>query len=68
MIPASPVGNAKQIDKGDLYLKDVSEHNLDCPSSWEMVIHHDGYVYPCCSLSIFEPYLIVGNVRVESLG
>lgn len=68
MVPASPVGNAKQINIDDLYLKDFSKHNLDCPSSsWEIVIHHDGYVYPCCSPSVFETDLRVGNIRTESL-
>lgn len=68
MIPASPVGNSKMIPKQDMYLKNYESFDLRCPSSClEFVIHHDGFVYPCCSPSVFESNLVVGNIREEQI-
>lgn len=66
MVPASPVGRAN-----DLYFKTIEELELTCPATgWEFVVHHDGYVYPCCSPSVFESNLRIGSIaeyEVEKL-
>ncbi|MHC5227693.1 SPASM domain-containing protein [Enterococcus sp. LJL99] len=68
MIPASPVGNSKMIPTQNLYLNNYDSFDLRCPSSClEFVIHHDGFVYPCCSPSVFESNLIIGNIREEQI-
>lgn len=65
---AGPVGKAKNLDKNSLYYKIDINDNIKCsePSSG-MVVHHDGYVYPCCSPMIFETILRFGSVRDYSL-
>lgn len=68
MVPASPVGEAKNLDNNDLYYNDVQTFDLKCPAqSWEFVIHHDGYIYPCCSPSVFETALRIGDIRENSI-
>ncbi|MCY7230080.1 YydG family radical SAM peptide epimerase, partial [Streptococcus agalactiae] len=63
IVPASPVGRAKNLNMEDLYLKTIDELELTCPATgWEFVIHHDGYVYPCCSPSVFETNLRIGSI------
>ena len=68
-VPVSRAGRAKEIDEKELYFSDFNEKNmLRCPvHSWEFVIHHDGYVYPCCSPCVFESNLRVGNIRTQSI-
>lgn len=34
---------------------------------WKIAIHHDGYVYPCCSPVVFETELRIGNIRKQSM-
>lgn len=64
----NPVGNAHNINKDELYYKLNMNNSLRCsePSSG-MVIHHDGYVYPCCSPLVFESILRIGSIREYSL-
>lgn len=67
IIPASRVGMARTLPESDLYFYELKKEKLKCPAkSWEYVIHHDGYVYPCCSPSVFETMLRVGNIREDS--
>lgn len=71
MVPASPVGRANDLNHNDLYFKTIEELELTCPATgWEFVVHHDGYVYPCCSPSVFESNLRIGCIaeyEVEKL-
>ena len=71
MVPASPVGRANDLNHNDLYFKTIEELELTCPATgWEFVVHHDGYVYPCCSPSVFESNLRIGSIaeyEVEKL-
>ena len=63
MVPASPVGRAKNLNHDDLYFKTIEELELTCPATgWEFVVHHDGYIYPCCSTSVFESNLRIGSI------
>lgn len=59
-----PAGNAHSINECDLYYKLDMNRPLRCsePSSG-MVIHHDGYAYPCCSPVVFESRLRIGSIR-----
>lgn len=68
VVPASPVGRANKINKDDLYFKNIAELDLSCPATgWEFVVHHDGYIYPCCSPSVFESDLRLGNIADSSI-
>lgn len=65
---AEPVGNAKNISKEELYYKLNCNNKMKCsePTSG-LVIHHNGYVYPCCSPLVFETILKIGSIREYSL-
>ncbi len=67
--PVVPVGNAHNISESDLFYKLDMNRPLRCsePSSG-MVIHHDGYVYPCCSPVVFESRLRIGSIKEYDLG
>lgn len=68
VVPASPVGRAKGINSDDLYFKAITDLDLSCPATgWEFVVHHDGYIYPCCSPSVFESELRLGNIADASI-
>lgn len=58
------IGNAKKLDKNTFYYKLDIEGSMMCsePGSG-MVIHHDGYVYPCCSPLVFDTILRVGSIK-----
>lgn len=65
---AAPVGEALNLDDKDLYYKLDIDGDMRCsePSSG-MVIHHDGYTYPCCSPLVFNSSLRLGSIREHSL-
>lgn len=65
---AVPVGNALEFNDSDLYYKLDIKNELKCsePASG-MVIHHDGYVYPCCSPLVFDSALRLGSIRDNNL-
>lgn len=68
MIPVSRIGRGNCIPDEKLYFTDYRNTKLKCPAtSWEFVIHHNGFVYPCCSPMVFETSLILGDIRVESI-
>lgn len=68
IVPASPVGRSKTLNYEDLYFKNVDELDLTCPATgWEFVVHHDGYVYPCCSPSVFESELRLGSLENSTI-
>ena len=68
IMPVCRVGNANDIDETSLYVHESNMISKRCPSfCWEITIHHDGYVYPCCSPMVFETGLRLGNIRKQSL-
>ena len=68
MVPVSRVGRGCFISDENLYFTDYRNSKLECPAtSWEFVIHHNGFVYPCCSPMVFETSLILGDIRTESI-
>lgn len=68
MVPVSRVGRGSYISDKKLYFTDYRNSKLECPAtSWEFVIHHNGFVYPCCSPMVFETSLILGDIRTESI-
>lgn len=61
--PVVEVGSCKNIPKKELIKFMSSENSMPCPSrSAEMMVNYDGYVYPCCSPTVFEGFLRVGNI------
>ena len=68
IMPVCRAGNANDIDETSLYVHESNMISKRCPSfRWEIAIHHDGYVYPCCSPMVFETGLRLGNIRKQSL-
>lgn len=68
VMPICRAGKANDLDEEIFYLIKESKISKRCPAmNWEMVIHHDGFVYPCCSPSVFETGLRIGNIRQHSL-
>lgn len=65
---AVPAGNALKLDDSDLYYKLDIENAMKCsePTSG-MVVHHDGYIYPCCSPLVFDSALRLGSIRKQGL-
>lgn len=67
-VPVVPVGNAKNIDESDLYFEITDLKKLSCPEKkYEFVLHHDKYVYSCCSPVIFHTILRVGPLGKYSI-
>ena len=68
IMPVCRAGNSNDIDETSLYVHESNMISKRCPSfRWEIAIHHDGYVYPCCSPMVFETGLRLGNIRKQSL-
>lgn len=68
IMPVCRTGNANDIDETLLYVHESNIISKRCPSfRWEIAIHHDGYVYPCCSPMVFETGLRLGNIRKQPL-
>ncbi len=65
---AVPIGNALNLDDSDLYYKLDIDSEMKCsePGSG-LVVHHDGYIYPCCSPLVFGSALRLGSIREHSI-
>lgn len=65
----TPVGRAKEnFDSSEFYYNLDFEKEIKClePGSG-LVIHHDGYVYPCCSPLVFDTVLRIDSIRNDSI-
>lgn len=58
--PVQQCGAGTSIPEEDLIVKPLEELRLVCPG-FELVYHHDGKVYPCCSPPIFETNMTLGR-------
>lgn len=58
--PLMPAGAAESVSPDQLYRKPVAELSLRCPG-YELIYHHDGRVYPCCSPTIFGTKVSFGG-------
>ena len=68
IMPLCRAGNSKEIPESELYFQCEKDSKMRCPAgTWEFAIHHDGFVYPCCSPMVFESELRIGNIRKQSL-
>lgn len=59
--PVTPVGSAKQFNEADFIRVAKDPKDLKCPG-FEPTFHFDGNIYPCCSPSVFETELIIGEI------
>lgn len=64
--PIIDVGAAKMLPESEYIYSYSGRDNLRCPGL-EIVYHHDGLIYPCCSPAVFESSLRVGRVVDHSL-
>lgn len=63
-----PVGAGHKIECTEMYYHIDLEKPLRCSEpSFNMVVHHDGMVYPCCSPAVFETILKIGSIREFTL-
>lgn len=60
-VPIVQVGAARNIDESELYYGITNLDDVKCPEKkYEFVLHHDKYVYICCSPEVFHTILRVG--------
>lgn len=59
--PVVPAGQAASVPDEDLYRHPLGEKDLRCPG-FQLIYHHDGWVYPCCSPAVFDTRLRLGRV------
>lgn len=63
--PVVPCGAGKSIPQEALIQSPVESMDLHCPG-FEIIYHHDGLVYPCCSPPIFDTDMTLGRVGEQS--
>lgn len=62
-----PSGAAKAIDS-DLFLRHMKKEDIkSCPHGGIVSVFFNGKTYPCCSQSVVETELIVGNFEEDTL-
>lgn len=63
--PVLRCGTGLSIPQDDLILQPVESMKLECPG-FELIYHHNGKVYPCCSPPIFDTDMTLGDAGVLS--
>ena len=63
--PAVPAGEGRNLPDSEFQRRPISSQMLRCPGL-EVIYHHDGKIYPCCSPSIFDTNMTLGEIGVES--
>lgn len=58
--PVQQCGTGLSIPDEDLIVKPLDKLKLRCPG-FELIYHHDGKVYPCCSPPIFDTDMTLGD-------
>ena len=58
--PVQQCGTGLSIPDEDLIVKPSDKLKLRCPG-FELIYHHDGKVYPCCSPPIFDTDMTLGD-------
>ena len=64
--PVLPAGQAKMLPERVFQRHPLTSKDLRCPG-YELIFHHDGLVYPCCSPAVFDTQLTVGRVGEHSV-
>lgn len=59
--PVLPAGQAVHLPDSSFQRHPLRFKDLRCPG-YELIFHHDGYVYPCCSPVVFDTQLTLGRV------
>lgn len=59
--PVLPAGQATNLPERVFQRHPLMEKDLRCPG-YELIFHHDGLVYPCCSPAVFDTQLTLGKV------
>jgi len=63
--PVQQCGTGLSIPDEDLIVKPLDKLKLRCPG-FELIYHHDGKVYPCCSPPIFDTDMTLGDAGTLS--
>ena len=64
--PIVPAGAARDLPDSEFEREPITESSYRCPG-FELILHHDGNAYPCCSPVIFDTPLTLGKVETESI-
>ncbi|OKL46233.1 radical SAM protein [Boudabousia marimammalium] len=59
--PVVPCGTGRNIPSDQIIRRPIDSFLLRCPG-YELIYHHDGFVYPCCSPPIFDTDMTLGQV------
>lgn len=59
--PVVPAGEARSLPEEEFPRRPIGEGSLWCPGL-QVIYHHDGRVYPCCSPPIFDTDMTLGDV------
>ncbi|WP_420367261.1 radical SAM protein [Curtobacterium sp. L1-20] len=59
--PVVPAGEARHLEDSEFRRRPITEGMLYCPGT-QVIFHNDGFVYPCCSPSIFDTDMTLGRV------
>lgn len=62
--PAMPAGEGRKLPDSEFQRRPLGEHDLHCPGL-EVIYHHDGRIYPCCSPPIFDTKMTLGIAGTE---
>lgn len=60
--PVVPAGEARSLPDDEFPRRPVGQGSLWCPGL-QVIYHHDGFVYPCCSPPIFDTDMTLGGVE-----
>lgn len=61
ILPCQPVGNAKIFLKEEDYIRTRKSKGCYCKKSGTYTVRYDGTIWPCCSPSVFNTELQIGN-------
>lgn len=63
--PVQRCGTGSTISDDELIVRPLEDLKLNCPG-FELIYHHDGKVYPCCSPPIFDTNMTLGEAGTRN--
>jgi len=64
--PVLPAGEANKLPDSDFERAPITPQNTKCPG-FEIIFHHNGRVYPCCSPSVFGSSLVLATAADHTI-
>jgi YydG family peptide modification radical SAM enzyme len=62
--PVVPAGEGRNLDDSEFQRRPIEGKMLQCPGL-QVIYHNDGKIYPCCSPSVFDTNMTLGDVGAE---